>query len=92
MCTLHVYKTTVRPVASSSLFFDLQVVTLLLAECTLFARANPLPGYVYIFQQYLQHTCVYIHVRWAARAALSVSCKFGNFSLKPGRTCTYDGM
>ena len=40
MCTLHVYKPTVRPVASSSLLFDLQVVTLLLAEYILFARAN----------------------------------------------------
>ena len=39
-CPLHVYKPTVQPVASSSLFFDLQVVTLLLAEYTLFARAN----------------------------------------------------
>ena len=37
-CTLHVYKPTVRRVASSSLFFDLQVVTLLLAEYTLFVR------------------------------------------------------
>ena len=39
-CILHIYKPTVRPVASSSLFFDFQIVTLLLAEYTLFARAN----------------------------------------------------
>ena len=39
-CTLHVYKPTVWPVASSSLFFDFQVVTMLLAEYTLFAHAN----------------------------------------------------
>ena len=73
-CTLHVYKPTIRPVASSSLLFDLQAVTLLLQEYTLFAHANLLfahakPGYVHIFQQYLQHTCVYIHVGWDVREA-----------------------
>ena len=36
----NIYKPTVLPVASSSLFFDLQVVTLLLGKYTLFARAN----------------------------------------------------
>ena len=39
-CTLHVYKPTVQPVASRRLFFDVQVVTFLLREYTLFARAN----------------------------------------------------
>ena len=34
-CTLHVYKPTVGPVASRRLFFDVQVVTLLLGEYTL---------------------------------------------------------
>ena len=39
--TLHVYKPTVQlAVASHSLFFDIQVVTLLLVENTLFVRAN----------------------------------------------------
>ena len=40
MCTLHVYKPTLQPVASRRLFFDVQVVTLLLGEHTLFACAN----------------------------------------------------
>ena len=40
MCTLHVYKPTVQPVASRRLFFDLQVVTIWLVEFTLLARAN----------------------------------------------------
>ena len=38
MCTLHVYKPTVRLVASSTLFLDIQVMTLLLREFTLFAN------------------------------------------------------
>ena len=37
MCTLHLYKPTVQPVASRSLFLDIQVVALLLGEYTLFA-------------------------------------------------------
>ena len=37
---LHVHKPTVRPLSSRSVFFDVQVVTLLLAEYTLFTRAN----------------------------------------------------
>ena len=39
------------PVASHSLFLDIQEVTLLLEEYTLFAFAC-----AHIFQQYLQHT------------------------------------
>ena len=35
MCTLHVYKSSVWPVASCNLFLDIQVVTLLLREFTL---------------------------------------------------------
>ena len=31
---------------------------------------TPLPGYIHIFQQYLQHTYVYIHARWGVREAL----------------------
>ena len=41
-CTLHVYKPTVQPVASHSLFLDIQVVTLLLGGFTLFANAHAL--------------------------------------------------
>ena len=40
MCTLHVYKPIVWPVASRSLFLDIHVVTLLLGQLTLFACAN----------------------------------------------------
>ena len=40
MCTLHVYKPTVRPVASRRLLFDIQVVTLLLGNYALSAPAN----------------------------------------------------
>ena len=57
MCTLKVYKPTVQPVASRRLFFDLQVVTLLLVEFTCLhvqISTTPLPGYVYI--------CMYTHV------------------------------
>ena len=39
-CTLHIHKPTVQPVASCSLFLDIQEVTMLLGECTLIARAN----------------------------------------------------
>ena len=76
-CTLRGYKPTVRPVASRNLFFDLQEVTLLLGEYTLFAlqiSTTPLPGYVHIFQQYLQHTYVSIHIRRDVREALILIC------------------
>ena len=65
MCTLHVYKPTVRPVANRSLFLDIQEVTLLLGEYTLFARTNlyyPNTRLPHIFQQYSQHTYVYKHM------------------------------
>ena len=39
-CPVCVYKPTVRPVASRSLFLNIQLLTLLLVEYTLFARAN----------------------------------------------------
>ena len=47
----HLYKPTVQPVASRRLFFDLQVVTLLLVEfaCLHIFSNTPLPGYVYVF-------------------------------------------
>ena len=32
--------------------------------------ATPLPGYGHIYQQYLQHTYVYIHIQWDVREAL----------------------
>ena len=38
--TLPIFKPTVRPVASRRLFFDIQVVTLLLGEYCFFARAS----------------------------------------------------
>ena len=40
MINSRVYKPNVRPVASCSLFLDIQEVTLLLVEYTLFALAN----------------------------------------------------
>ena len=40
MCTLHVYEPTVQPVASRSLFLDIQLLKLSLGEYTLFTRAN----------------------------------------------------
>ena len=78
MCTLRVFKPSVLPVASRNLFFDLQEVTLLLGEYTLFAlqiSTTPLPGYVHIFQQYLQHSYVSIHVRRDVREALG-GCRY----------------
>ena len=45
----------------------------MLGEHTLFAlqiSTTPLPGCVHIFQQYLQYTCVSIHVRRDVREAL----------------------
>ena len=39
-CALHVHKPTEQLVASGSLFLDIQVVTFLLGDCRLFARAN----------------------------------------------------
>ena len=61
-CTWHVYKPTVRPVASCSLFLDIQVVTLLMGEYTLLAHTNPSTRLPHIFQQYSQHTYMYIHI------------------------------
>ena len=52
--TLHVKKPTVRPIASYSLFLDVQVVTLLLGEFTLFAvqrSTSPQTGHGCIFYQ-----------------------------------------
>ena len=40
MCTLHVYKLSVLPVANHSLFLDIPVMTLLLGEYNLFAHTN----------------------------------------------------
>ena len=59
-------------VASRSLFFDVQIMTHLFGKCTLFACAKsiPLPGYAHIFQQYLEHPYLCIHVRWDVREAL----------------------
>ena len=39
-CTLNPYQPSVGPVASRSLFFDVQILTLTLGKYTLFARAN----------------------------------------------------
>ena len=62
MCTLHLYTPSVRHVARHGLFFDAQVLTLLFGEYTLY--------YVHVFQQYLQHSYMCIHVQWDAREAL----------------------
>ena len=74
MCTVHVYKPTVRPVAGHSLFLDIQVVTILLKEFTCLQvqiSATPLPGHARIFQQYMQHTYMCIHVRWDVGEAIN---------------------
>ena len=55
-CALQVYKPTVRgPVANSRVFFDFQLVTLLMGEFSLFARAilyYPTTRLPQIFKQY----------------------------------------
>ena len=58
------------PVSSRSLFFDVQVVNIPFLPMQI--SAIPLPGYVHIFQQYLQHTYMYIHTRCDAREALDL--------------------
>ena len=83
-CILHVYRPSVRPVADYSLFLDIQVVTLLSGEYTLFAWVNlyylttRLPR---SFQQYSQHT--YLHdfrlfkISWKTcqiRSRVALSC------------------
>ena len=54
---LHVYKPTVWPVASCSLYFDIQAMTLLLGEFNYLAHANlhytTTRPPSYLFQQYL---------------------------------------
>ena len=79
-CTLHVYKPTVQPVASSRLSFDVQVEALLLGEYSLFARANP----------YYPTTrlCSYFSTIFAAHLrvyTLRMGCKrsFSSFSYIP---------
>ena len=64
--------TRVYLVAGRSLFLDIQVVTILLKEFTFWHEqisATPIPGHVHIFQQYLQHTYMSIHIRWNVREA-----------------------
>ena len=61
------------PVASRSLFFAVQVLTLLSEKHTLFAHANlcyPTTRLREYLQQYLQHTYVCIHIQWDVREAL----------------------
>ena len=87
MCTLHVYKPTVRPVTSSILFFDLQVVTLLLSKFTLFARANlyyPTTRLRSYFSTiFAAHLRVYIHTL-DVREALSLSYNPLYVHVRPG--------
>ena len=81
MCTLHVYKSTVQPVAGHSLFLDIQVVPLFLKEFTcLYVQisATPLPDHAHIFRQYLQHMYVCIHMRWDVREAKDQSYDLGS--------------
>ena len=61
--------------ASRSLFFDVQVQTLLSEKYTLFARANlckSLQAMFIYFQQYMQHIYLCIQVRWDEREAFHV--------------------
>ena len=70
MCRMihsRVYKPTMRPVASYSLFLYNQEVTMLLEEYTLFAHANlyyPTTRLHSCFfsTRLVAHLCVYIHV------------------------------
>ena len=70
MCTLHVYKPTVQPVGSVSLFLDIQEVTLLLKEFTCLhvqMSATPLPGHAHFSTIFVAH--VHVYVRWDVREA-----------------------
>ena len=73
-CTLHVYKPTVCPAASCSLFLDIQEGTLLLGSwentTCLYIQISSTPQPRYIFQQYLYHTYVCMHVQWNVKEAL----------------------
>ena len=76
-CTLHVYKPTVWPVASRSLFLDIQVVTLLLGKYTLFACANLNYATTSYFSTIFKAQHVYIYTAYTG-------CKRG---FRPGPTC-----
>ena len=80
MCTLHLYKPSLRPVACCSMFLNIQVLTLLLGEYILHVQIStvPLPGYSNIFQHYLQHTYVCIHLQWDVRESFKVHEQFYN--------------
>ena len=67
MCTLHVYKSTKQPVASR-LFLDIQVVTLLLGEYTLFAQGNLYYPTTRLHSYYFS-TIFVAHERWNIREA-----------------------
>ena len=71
-CTLHPYEAAVWPVSSCNLFFDVQVVTLLLGKYTLFAHAHlcyPTTKLRSYFSTiFAAHVCIY--VRWDVREAL----------------------
>ena len=54
------------------MFFDIQIVTKNFHCLQVEISATPLPGHSRVFQQYLQHTYVCIHVRWDVREALRV--------------------
>ena len=45
---------------------------------------TPLPGYIHIFQQYLQHTYLSIHVRRDIREALSLYYIPSYMPIRPG--------
>ena len=84
MCTLHMYKPAVQPVASRSMFLDIQVLTSLLRKFILFPRANLcypttrlLPGY-YFSTVFLAHLCIYRRMMGCKR---SFNCRMLHFCI-----------
>ena len=68
---MRVYLPTMWPIASCQLFFDIQVLTLLLGEYTLFARTN-LYYLTTRLRSYFSIIFVAHFVRWDVREASAV--------------------
>ena len=76
VCTLHVCKPTVWPVASLSLFLNIQVVTLLLENSPCLhvqISTTPLPGHAHIFQQYCMHAETNVHASFHSRICATLT-------------------
>ena len=72
----NIYKPTVQPVASHSLFLDIHVVTLLLGKCSLFAHVNLYYPTTRLCSYFL-HLCVYIHMM-GCKKGFRYQCKMNN--------------